>query len=59
MLSVILVILILGYLPWNTLFGIKCFDKFNEWLLGIKIESLLFSLILFLVICMHLVTGLV
>ena len=37
MLSVILVILILGYLPWNTLFGIKCFDKFNEWLLGIKI----------------------
>lgn len=40
MLSVILVILILGYLPWNTLFGIKCFDKFNEWLLGIKIGEL-------------------
>lgn len=39
MLSVILVILILGYLPWNTLFGIKCFDKFNEWLLGIKIGN--------------------
>ena len=37
MLSVILVILILGYLPWNKLFGIECFDKFNEWLLGIKI----------------------
>lgn len=36
-LSIILVILILGYLPWNTLFGINCFDKFNEWLLGIKI----------------------
>ena len=26
-LSVILVILILGYLPWNTLFGIECFNK--------------------------------
>lgn len=37
MLSLILVILVLGYLPWNTLFGIECFDKFNEWLLGIKI----------------------
>lgn len=36
-LSVILVIFILGYLPWNTLFGIECFDKFNNWLLGIKI----------------------
>ena len=39
MLSVILVILILGYLPWNKLFGIECFDKFNEWLLGIKIGN--------------------
>lgn len=36
-LSVILVVLILGYMPWNTLFGIECFDKFNNWLLGIKI----------------------
>ena len=36
-LSLILVLLILGYMPWNTLFGIECFDKFNEWLLGIKI----------------------
>ena len=39
MLSVILVILILGYLPWNTLFGITCFDSFNEWLLGLKIGN--------------------
>ena len=31
------VLLILGHMPWNTLFGIECFDKFNEWLLGIKI----------------------
>ena len=36
-LSVILVILVLGYLPWNSLFGIECFDKFNDWLLGLKI----------------------
>lgn len=36
-LSVILVVLVLGYLPWNTLFGIECFDKFNETLLNIKI----------------------
>ncbi len=33
----ILVLLMLGYIPWNTLFGIECFDKFNEWLLGLKI----------------------
>ena len=40
----ILVILILGYLPWNTLFKIECFDKFNEWLVGIKIgEFAIFS----------------
>ena len=37
MLSVILVLLVLGYMPWNTLFGVECFDKFNEWLLGLKI----------------------
>lgn len=36
-LVVMLVLLILGYVPWNTLFGIECFDKFNEWLLGLKI----------------------
>ena len=36
-LTLVLVLLILGYMPWKTLFGIECFDKFNEWLLGIKI----------------------
>lgn len=36
-LSFVLVLLVLGYMPWNTLFGIECFDKFNEWLLGLKI----------------------
>lgn len=44
MFGFILVILILGYLPWNTLFKIECFDKFNEWLVGIKIgEFAIFS----------------
>lgn len=33
----IFAILILGYVPWNYLFGIECFEKFNEWLLGISI----------------------
>ncbi len=48
MLSIILVILILGYLPWNTLFGIECFDKFNEWLLNIKIgEFILFPNVIY------------
>lgn len=43
-LSVVLVLLVLGYMPWNTLFGIECFDKFNEWLLGLKIgEFTVFS----------------
>lgn len=36
-LAIIFVILILGYLPWNDLFGIKCFDKFDEWLKGLSI----------------------
>lgn len=31
------VLLILGMVPWNTLFGIKCFDNFNTWLTGLKI----------------------
>lgn len=36
-LAIILVLLVLGYVPWNTLFGIECFDKFKEWLLGLSI----------------------
>lgn len=36
-LSVLFIILVLGYLPWNSLFGIECFDKFDTWLKGIKI----------------------
>ncbi len=37
MLSLIFVIFVLGYLPWNSLFGIECFNKFNEWLTGLSI----------------------
>jgi len=37
LLVLMLVLLILGYVPWNTLFGIECFNKFNEWLLGLSI----------------------
>lgn len=48
MLSFIFVILVLGYLPWNTLFGIECFSDFNEWLLGLKIgEFSIFSNVVF------------
>lgn len=36
-LALIFVILVLGYMPWNDLFGIKCFDKFDEWLKGLSI----------------------
>ena len=36
-LSVLFVILVLGYLPWNSLFGIECFDKFDAWLKGLSI----------------------
>ena len=36
-LGLLLVILVLGYLPWNDLFGIKCFDDFHTWLTGLKI----------------------
>lgn len=42
--AIIFVILLLGLLPWNSLFGITCFDSFNEWLLGLKIgEFTIFS----------------
>ncbi len=35
--GLLLIILVLGYLPWSDLFGIKCFDKFHTWLTGLKI----------------------
>lgn len=35
--GLLLIILVLGYLPWSDLFGIKCFDNFHTWLTGLKI----------------------
>ena len=37
MLCILLIVLILGYLPWKDLFGVKCFDDFHTWLTGLKI----------------------
>ena len=36
-LCVVFVLLVLGYMPWNSLFGVKCFDEFHEWLTGLTI----------------------
>lgn len=33
----LVVILILGYLPWSDLFGIDCFEKFHTWLTKLSI----------------------
>lgn len=37
--SLLLVILVLGFMPWNDLFGIDCFDKFHTWLTGLKLGN--------------------
>ncbi len=29
-------IIILGYISWNSIFGIKIFDEFHEWLIGLE-----------------------
>lgn len=36
-LSVLFVIIVLGYINWEANFGIKCFTTFHKWLLGLKI----------------------
>jgi len=36
-LSLLFVIVILGYTAWETNFGIKCFTTFHNWLMGLKI----------------------
>ena len=33
----LLIVLVLGYLPWKSLFGIDCFETFHNWLIGLKI----------------------
>ena len=35
--SVVILFLILGLTPWNSLFGLDIFNKFHDWILGIKI----------------------
>lgn len=31
--------MVLGMMPWNSLFGIDCFDKFHTWLTGLSIKE--------------------
>ncbi len=38
-LALVFVILIIGMIPWNGLFGIDVFTKFHTWLLGLKIKE--------------------
>ena len=38
-LSIIFVLLVLGYVPWNSLFGISVFDDFHTWLTSLKIND--------------------
>ena len=35
-LAISVIITILGYINWNTIFGIEIFDKFHEWLTGLE-----------------------
>ena len=35
--SIMVIFLILGYMPWSDLFGVDCFTKFHTWLTGISI----------------------
>lgn len=37
--SILLVIAVLGFIDWQGNFGITCFTKFHEWLLGLKISE--------------------
>ncbi len=38
-LSVMFVLLVLGLMPWNSLFNITVFDKFHTWLTGLSIKK--------------------
>lgn len=38
-LAISVIITILGYINWNTIFGIEIFDKFHEWLTGLEAGS--------------------
>ena len=39
LLVLLFIILVLGYLPWVDLFKLDIFNKFHEWLLGLKIGN--------------------
>ena len=39
MACVLFVLLVLGFMPWNDLFGLTNFDKFHTWLTGLKIGN--------------------
>ena len=39
-LSLIFIILVIGIIPWNGLFGITVFSDFHSWLLGLSIKDL-------------------
>lgn len=46
-LAFVVIFQILGFVAWNTSFGIKAFDSFHNWLLGIKVgDHAIFSYIL-------------
>lgn len=36
-LVLLFIVLVLGYLPWKSLFGFDCFQKFHNWLAGLKV----------------------
>ena len=38
-LAISVIITVLGYINWNTIFGIEIFDKFHEWLTGLEAGS--------------------
>ena len=38
-LSIMFVLLVLGMMPWNSLFNVTAFDKFHTWLTGLSIKK--------------------
>lgn len=38
-LSLVFIILVIGIIPWNSLFGIKVFSDFHTWLTGLSIKK--------------------
>lgn len=36
---ILFVFLLIGFMPWNSLFGFDCFDKFHTWLTGLSIGN--------------------